>query len=358
MIKKRRLGRTNINVSEIGIGCWTIGGPTLNLDMGAGWDNFDEDGAKNGLFYSIEQGVNIFDTADVYGLGRSERLLGSIIKKIESEKVAKRDDVVIITKVGYFKGCALHGYDSLHMKHQLEMSLKNLSTDYIDIYFFHHLDFGEKDQYLDDAIYQMKIFQEKGLIRYFGLRGPHKFSLLRKMGKEDFDGGYDRFIRLVKTIDPDVISIRYNMITPTYDKPESDIFSWAQEEDRGIITYKPLGQGLLLNKYDPDFPPSFSEYDHRTRKLWFKTKGLKALRERLSILKDRFDCKTSKDFVELAIKYCLSRSKSNCVIVGFRNVDQLRDSLSVRGILEEEELNFIQDAFDGIQKEIGKFIKF
>lgn len=357
-MKKRRLGRTDLMVSEIGLGCWAIGGPAINLGMGAGWDNFNEQEAKDGLVFSIEKGVNIFDTADVYGFGQSERLLGWLIKKIEFEKLAKREDLFIATKVGYFSGCAIHGYDSLHMRHQLEMSLKNLNTDYADIYFFHHLDFGKNDEYLEDAICQMRRFRESGLIRFIGLRGPHKFSLLRKQGERNIGGGYDRFLELVNLIDPDVVSVRYNMLTPTYDKPESDIFSWAKEEDRGLLTYKPLGQGLLLNKYDPSSSPQFSEYDHRQRKAWFKNKGLTVLKERLEKIGGKFNCKDPNDFVQLAIKYCLSRSDINCVIVGFRDASQLKDSLSLNGTLNEEECIYIKGIFNDVRREIGEFIKF
>lgn len=357
-MKKRRLGRTNMMVGEIGIGCWAIGGSAINLGMAAGWDGIKDDEAKKGLLAAIDMGANLFDTADVYGLGHSERLIGWMLEKAKRERTIKREDLVITTKVGYFRGCAPHGFDCLHMRHQLEMSLKNLKTDFIDIYFIHHLDFGPDDKYLMGAIDNMNMFREKGLIRFIGLRGPHKFSLHRKLKQESLNGRYERFIELIEMINPDVISVRYNMISPTYDKPENDIFKWAENRDTGILIYKSLGQGLLLDKYDPDNPPIFSMGDHRNRKTWFKEKGLRILRSRLSEIRGKFYCKTTKNLVQLAIKYCLSRSKTACVLVGFRNPGQLRESLSTEGHLSKGECDFIRKQFEGVGNEIGKFVDF
>jgi len=148
----RKLGRTNINAKEIGVGCWAIGGPFINLGISGGWNGISEYEVKQGLITSIKMGANLFDTADVYGYGNSERYLGWMIKNVLNKYEKKRKDVVLASKVGYFKGCSLHGYDPLHIKHQLEMSLKNLKTEYLDIYFFHHLNFGKDDEYLENAI--------------------------------------------------------------------------------------------------------------------------------------------------------------------------------------------------------------
>jgi aryl-alcohol dehydrogenase-like predicted oxidoreductase len=355
-MRRRRLGRTGLLASEIGVGCWAIGGPFVNLGLGAGWDGITDGDAKKGLTTAIELGANLFDTADVYGLGTSERLLGWMLGRIRKDGIVKREDMVIVSKVGYFRGCAPHGFDTLHMKHQLEMSLQNLNTDYLDIYFFHHLDFGPDDMYLQPAVEQMQEFKTKGLVRFIGLRGPHQFSLYRGTKQAGFVGSYDRFLQLAEVVNPDVVSVRYNMITPTYDKPESDIFGWAERADIGILTYKPLGQGLLLDKYDPANPPVFSSGDHRSRKVWFRENGLEVLRSRLAQIRSRFGCRTTQDLVQLAIKYCLSRSKSACVVVGFRNASQVRQSLSTEGYLTQDECSYIKKVFDGVRDEIGEFI--
>jgi len=353
-LKKRILGKTNLRVTEIGVGCWAIGGTAHNLGMGAGWDGVNNKQAYEGLIASIEFGVNLFDTANVYGLGNSERLLSSIW----TEKITPREDLIIISKLGYFQGCSEHGYDDLNMVHQLEMSLRNLKTEYIDIYFFHHLDFGENDMYLEKAIEQMLKFKEQGKIRHIGLRGPHKFSLLRKANIISSISEYDRFIKLFELIDPDIIGVRYNMISPTFDDSKTDIFDWAARRNVGIVTYKPLAQGLLLDKYDPSHPPKFSDYDHRNRKKWFEEKGLRILKEKIADLKEYFQVDSTKELVEISLAYCLYKKNISSVLVGFKNKTQLFESLNITKELTKKEIEFIQKTFNNIDLQIGDFIQF
>jgi aryl-alcohol dehydrogenase-like predicted oxidoreductase len=99
-MQMRKLGSSNLTVSEIGIGGWAIGGPDTNLNMDMGWADTDDDQSLKGLFKAFELGANHFDTADIYGHGHSERLIGLFLKQVP------RHAVVISTKVGYFRGCA------------------------------------------------------------------------------------------------------------------------------------------------------------------------------------------------------------------------------------------------------------
>ena len=155
-MQMRTLGRSDLTVSAIGIGGWAIGGPDTNLNMDMGWGGTDDDQSLEGLIKAFELGANHFDTADVYGHGHSERLIGRFLKQVP------RYTVVIGTKVGYFRGCAPNAYHPLHIRHQLEMSLSNLGTDYIDIYYFHNFHFGIHDEYLLAAIEMMNRLQRRG----------------------------------------------------------------------------------------------------------------------------------------------------------------------------------------------------
>lgn len=355
-MKQRRLGRTGLLVSEIGVGGWPIGGALVNLGLGAGWDGVIERDAREGLAAAIELGVTLFDTADVYGLGKSELLIGEAIKRGEAERRIKREDCVVISKVGYFRGSAVHGFDPGHIRRQLEKSLTNLQIDHLDVYCYHHLDFGPDDRFLDGAVREMERFKEEGLVRYVGLRGPHKFSLLRYEEGAGFEGGWSRFCSVAERINPDVINIRYNILSPTYDRLETDVFRWARKRNCGILINKPLAQGLLLDKYDSASPPIFSSGDHRSRKAWFRAGGLASLRPRLDEIKMKFGATTTKDLVQLSIKYCLARDETACVLVGFRNSQQARDSFSTDGVLSVQECEYIRTVFAGIGKEIGSYI--
>src|SRR5260370_25937969 len=96
----RKLGKSGLNVSEIGVGCWAIGGLDWNLNMDMGWRGTSDEQSLSGLERAFELGATHFDTADVYGHGHSERLVGNFLRHVP------RDSVVVATKGGYFRVCA------------------------------------------------------------------------------------------------------------------------------------------------------------------------------------------------------------------------------------------------------------
>jgi aryl-alcohol dehydrogenase-like predicted oxidoreductase len=157
----RELGTTGIKISSISLGCWTLGGLNWVDGRPNGWANVDEREAADGINYALEQGVNHFDNADVYGNGRAERMLARILG-------TRTKDVTIATKVGWFAGTAAHAYEAQHIRHQCEQSLINLNRDYIDLYYFHHGGFGDNDCYLDGAVDMMYRLKAEGKIRFIG----------------------------------------------------------------------------------------------------------------------------------------------------------------------------------------------
>ncbi|MGH3791420.1 MAG: aldo/keto reductase [Pseudonocardiaceae bacterium] len=104
------------------------------------------DAAYAGLLRAHELGVTLFDTADVYGLGQSERLLGRLLRQVN------RDELIVSSKVGYFAGTARHPYDPEQMRRQFATTLDNLGTTHLDVYFLHSSDFGPDDEYLPGAV--------------------------------------------------------------------------------------------------------------------------------------------------------------------------------------------------------------
>ena len=160
-MKYRKLGDSDVEVSEISLGCWTLGG--LNWVNGEpnGWADVNEDEVKEAINYAIDNGVNHFDNADVYGNGRAERMLARILG-------SRTNDLIIATKIGWFPGTAKHAFEPQHIRHQCEQSLINLNRDYIDLYYFHHGNFGENDEYLDDAVETMYKLRDEGKIRLIG----------------------------------------------------------------------------------------------------------------------------------------------------------------------------------------------
>ena len=143
----RQLGKENIKTSIIGFGCWQLGG-ALNIGGSPeGYGKTEENEIIKAIHYAVDHGVNFFDTADIYGLGKSESRLGKALKE-------KRKDVIICSKVGYIPGSRGTVFDVSydHIISACNSSLKRLSTDYIDIYLLHSI--PEKEQ-MDKSLYAL-----------------------------------------------------------------------------------------------------------------------------------------------------------------------------------------------------------
>ncbi len=323
LIPTRQLGATGITVPAVGIGCWAIGGPDDNLGMPMGWSTGDDEARSlAGLEAAWQHGARLYDTADVYGHGRSERLLGQLVAQ------APRREVVLASKVGYFAGTAEHGFEPGHMRRQLEQSLDNLRTDHLDIYAFHHPNFGADDRWLHPALEAMRTFRDEGLIKAIGMRGPHRFALDRLATAPDQRGDkIARFRALFDIVQPDILAIRDNLLTPTH--RSEGVFSFADERNVGVLISKPLGQGLLTGTYRSDIQRVFGDGDHRLRKRWFHPDAIKIINAGLDRVRANVGPRT-EDLIRVALWGCLYRSPNAVVLVGFTTPDQVR--MNVRSL--------------------------
>jgi methylglyoxal reductase len=344
----RRTLTGGLTVHPIGIGCWAIGGPDHNLGLPMGWSTADDTASLRGLETAYSLGANLFDTADVYGHGHSERIIGRFLRTVP------RRTVVVSTKVGYFAGTAEHAYRPSHMRRQLETSLENLGTDHIDIYFLHNANFGPDDHYLDGAIEQMRAFQGDGLIRCIGMRGPHRFATERlTVPKEQREDKHARFRYLFDRIRPGYLAVRHNALTPPPPSGRPDIFAFAAERGASVLINKPLAQGLLTGKYAPGRPPVFGPGDHRLRKSWFTPNALRIIDRGLQPLRDRFGPGT-RDLARLALHYCVQHADNAAVLVGFTTPEQVTENLTaaVGAPLSPSDLAFIRATAGQLQRDL------
>ncbi|MFC0866379.1 aldo/keto reductase [Sphaerimonospora cavernae] len=331
----RVLAGLNRPVSAIGAGCWTIGGPAVNGQVPIGWDGVNPDHAYTGLVRAHELGVTLFDTADVYGMGRSERLLGRLLRQVN------RDDLVISSKVGYFAGTAEHPYHPGQIRRQLDATLTNLGTDHLDIYFFHSNDFGPADRYLDEAIAQIRHLQQKGLVRAIGMRAPHVFAEQWAHGPSPSPAAL-RFLTLFERIRPQVLTVRYNLLCPDYTGGETDIFDFARRHRVGVIIKQALAQGLLTGRHLPTLPRRFSGHDHRSTDPTFRPAAIAAIHKALNQIARHFGGQPA-DLVRLALRYALHRDPSSPVLVGFRDSTQITMNLTCLGeSLTTPEINLLR----------------
>ena len=304
----RTLGRSGIVVSEISLGCWAIGGPSWRDGNPVGWTGNNDEDSLAGLHRAFELGITHFDTADVYGDGHSERMLGKFLKDVP------RDKIVIATKVGWFRGTAANAMEPLHIRHQLEQSLVNLGTDYIDIHFFHNTNFGDNDINLEPASEMMRQLKQEGKLRTIGQSGY----------------GYQDILRASAVTKPDVLQFHYNAFGNSFDKPGTNLFEWADSQDLGMVLFGPVAQGILLDKFDPENPPQFGDGDIRKGNSGFTKEKLLEMRERLQPLKQRFGGSVD-ELVRVALQFALAQSKNATVIPGFKNIRQVESNASAAG---------------------------
>lgn len=318
----RKLGKSDISVSEISLGCWTMGGLNWVNGNPNGWADVDEKEITGAINYAIDQGVNHFDNADVYGNGRAERMLARILGK-------RTNDFIIATKVGWFPGTAEYAYEPQHIRHQCEQSLINLKRDYIDLYYFHNGNFGDDDKYLDDAVEVMFRLREEGKIR---LIGQSAYS-------------HDDFVKLIPKVKPDVIQGSASAIDDKFVKDGSQTRKMLDEYNISFVAFGPLAQGLLLGKYHPNNPPKFEEGDHRSRTKRFHPENLAKLEPKIEKLKIKFG-PSNQELSRSALQYLLYYKQVGAVIPGFRNLAQVKSNLSgMDNPLSQDEFDFIQQVF-------------
>jgi myo-inositol catabolism protein IolS len=320
---RRRLGRTGLEVSEISLGLWTLGGPNWDEGQPVGWADVDEAGAIAAVERGLELGCNHFDTADVYGNGLSEQRLGRVLG-------SRRKDVVVATKVGWFRGTAEHYFQPLHIRHQLEQSLANLRTDYVDIYYFHHTEFGP---WRDEAVEVMRRLKEEGKVRFIGQSGYE----------------VDPLCEMIEVLDPDVIQSRAHIMDTRMIESGSRLAKMMLERDIGFVAFSPMAQGLLLNKFRPEKPPSFGAGDNRSGSNWFTAEFLARLAPVMDRVEQRFGGGL-EDLLRVSLQYLLGHPAVSCVIPGFRSVNQVELDLAPAGKpLDKDDLAWIRGQFKDLK---------
>lgn len=324
-MKQRELGQSGVFVSEISLGCWTMGGLNWVDGVPNGWANVDEDEVTSAIKAGIEAGVNHFDNADVYGNGRAERMLARCLDKLG----VKSTDLVIATKMGHHPGTAAHAYEPAHIRHQCEQSLINLKRDFIDLYYFHHGNFGPGDQYLSDAAEVMDRLVEEGKVR---VKGQSAYSAAD-------------FAKTIPVVRPSVLQSWAHALDTQFIRPGSQVAQLLEQHGITFVAFSPLAQGRLLDKYDPANPPAFEPGDNRANSGAFKPEAILALKPKLEKLKARFG-DSVEDLAAMALNYLLAFPNVACVIPGFRNERQVRVNVGASGrTLSQEDLDFIAQVF-------------
>jgi aryl-alcohol dehydrogenase-like predicted oxidoreductase len=288
----RTLGRTGLKVSEVGFGAWAIGGPAKLGDVEIGWGEVDDAMSLRAIEAAYDAGVTFFDTADVYGAGRSEVLIGKALKY-------QRDRVVIATKVGNRTtagGEWVKDFSKQWITEAIEASLTRLGMNYVDLYQLHSG--TDTAQYRDETFEALNALKAAGKIRYYGISvGP---------------GAHGPWV--IRNTPADTIQVVYNMLER---EPEVELLPLAQECGIGIIARVPLASGFLTGKFTPD--ARFAPNDHRSRN--YPPEKLRGTLARVAKLRFLTDGK-AKTLGQAALQYCLAHPAVSAVIPGAKTPEQ------------------------------------
>jgi len=295
-MKYREFGKTGWKVSEVGLGTWALGSDA--------WGDVDATQARETLQEAIDQGINFFDTADVYGDGTSEKRISEVLDETDER-------IYVATKFGRrIEPHRSEGYTKENLERFLDRSLENLGVDTIDLVQLHC---PPTDVYYRPEIFEaMEDFVEKGKIQYYGV------------SVEKVEEG-------LKAIEyPGLTSVQ--IIFNTFRQRPADLFlERCREKNVAVIPRVPLASGLLTGKYDKD--ATFPENDHRNFNrngeefdvgetfggVDFET-GLEAVDRLRQVKPDDYS------MAQLAIKWILSHEEVSVVIPGAKKGKHVRDN--------------------------------
>jgi aryl-alcohol dehydrogenase-like predicted oxidoreductase len=296
-MRYRSLGRTGIEVSEVGYGAWGIGG--------AQWGGADDDESLQALHRAIDLGLNLIDTALAYGEGRSERLVGRVVRE--------RDETVYVaTKVPprnrlwpAEEGAALDEvFPSGYVSECAERSLRNLDVDTVDLLQLHvwNDDWTDSDELRDEVAG----LRSSGKIRFFGISiNDH----------EPANG-----VRLVRSGAVDTVQVIYNVFDQS---PEDELFPACREHGVGVIARVPLDEGGLTGRIDAD--TEFEGDDFRAH--YFRGDRKREVHERATAIATDLAIDDSR-LAETALRFILSEPAVSTVIPGMRSIRNVERNIA------------------------------
>lgn len=314
----RKFGSTSLTVSTIGFGAWAIGGSAKVGNTQIGWGQTDDAVSKQALEAAVAEGINFFDTADFYGLGHSEELIGEVL--------GNRPELIIATKVGQRAGNdgnIVRDNTKEWILKACEASLKRLKRDYIDYYQFHVADLESLKT--GECVEAMELLKEQGKIRFWG----HSLFTWNPFPEADYlmERGLGHGFQLV-------LNLINQKAVPIVEK--------AGEVGYGIIARMPLQFGLLGGKMLES--TRFTEDDHRSQRLTPEiiSRTQVILRNEMVPMARQYDTTLSG----LALSFILGFPGVSTVIPGIRHAGQVAKNTSGLVKLSAFDHQYLRDLYE------------
>jgi aryl-alcohol dehydrogenase-like predicted oxidoreductase len=323
-MKYRQFGKTDLMVSEIGFGAWAIGGSAMVGNIPIGWGPADDDLSIKAIHAALDTGINFFDTADFYGLGHSEELLGKTL--------AKNKEVIIASKLGQRKenDKVVSDYSYEYLIKACEASLKRLKRDNIDYLQLHTVKLEQLEA--GDCIRAMQELKKQGKVRHWGI----SVSTYNPFPEADY---------FIEKNAGEGLQLVFNLINqiaiPVIDK--------AADAGMGVIARMPLQFGLLTGKFESS--ASFQKDDHRSFRLSAEIiSGSNALIRKYwkPLAEER-----EQTLTEFALSFILSKQGVSTVIPGLRTPEQVKLNTKNIQVLDEKTMQRLTEK----NKEIDELIE-
>lgn len=306
-IETRTLGKSGIEVTKLSLGLWAIGGDQ--------WGEVEDRESLDMISAALDMGINFFDTADVYGSGHSEELLGQAMK-------GRRDKFIVATKIGWqgFDGeKGVSAYDTVDkLVAGVETNLKRLDTDYVDV-IQSHIDFREAN--MEVFVEGFQQLQAQGKVRAYGV-STSDFAYLQAFNADN---------------KASTLQIDYSILNRT---PEAEIFPYTMEKDLGVLVRGPLAMGILTGKFTPQ--TTFGEGDFRQR--WIDNEDeYRVFLDDLDKVEQLKALTNGRTLPQLAIQFVMAHPAVTVAIPGAKHIAQLKENVTAALLppLTAEELQFI-----------------
>ena len=310
-MRAKQLGKTELELTVIGLGAWAIGGPWQ-----MGWGPQDDDESVSTILAAIEGGINWIDTAAIYGCGHSEEVVGKAIKELGERPIIATKCGLVWDRQGRKTNCLKK--DSI--MRECEASLKRLGIDVIDLYQMHR---PEPDEQVEEAWEAMSQLAKQGKVRYVGVSN---FSVgqLERVGR----------IHPVASLQPPYSMIRRGV--------EDELLGYCADNDIGVVAYSPMQKGMLTGKYNAERIANLAPDDHRCRDRNFVEPKLSANLELVEGLRPIAQ-RNGMTLAQLAIAWVLRAEEVTAAIVGARRPQQIVETITAaEGALGSEDLAQIE----------------
>lgn len=294
-MQKRKLGKTDLELTTVGLGTWAIGGPWQ-----FGWGPQDDDEARDAIAAALEHGINWIDTAPIYGLGHSEELVGQVLGGTGPKPY-------IATKCGLLwdeRRVKIPHLAVDSIRRECDASLARLGVESIDLYQMHWPD-PEVD--IEVGWEAMVRLREQGKVRYIGVCNYSVAQLER----------------ISKIAPPDSMQPPYSMIRRDV---EDELLGYCAEHDMGVLAYSPMQRGLLTGTFTAERLARLAPDDHRRRSYEFQEPHFSATLELVERLKQLAQ-RSGHTCAQLAVSWVLRRREVTAAIVGARRPKQIAETV-------------------------------